>query len=149
MKKYSVYLITNTITGRTYVGKSGNPLWRLKTHLDSLRGGYHPNELMLEDRYTFGHETFECRIFGSYEEDEAARMEIFMMKILRTQDERFGYNYKDKSGTSPMAIKDRWRTPPRAWTRIFRRKYLDGNVRWRVNRLPYHEPEPIPDSVPW
>lgn len=145
----SVYMITNTITGRTYVGRSSTPMYRIKQHLGGLRCGYHKNALMLEDSYTFGYESFECRILGSFDEFEAARMEVFMMKILRTQDERFGYNCCDKSGTSPNAIKDRWRTPPRAWQPIFRRKFLEGKTKWRVNRLPYHEPEPIPESVRW
>ena len=142
-----VYLITNTITRRTYVGRSTNPRYRLQHHMNGLRYGYHTNTLMLEDRYTFGHETFECRVIGPFDEYEATRMEIFMMKVLRTQDERFGYNHLDKLGTSPNAIKDRWRTPPRAWQPIFRRSFLEGKTKWRVNRMPYHEPEPIPESV--
>ena len=144
-----VYLITNTITGRTYVGRSGHTVWRIKSHLDALRCGYHPCELMCEDSYTFGYESFECKVLGYYDDDEAARMETFMMKLLRTQDKRYGYNYRDKSGNCPNAVKDRWRTPPRAWQPIFRRKFLEGKTKWRVNRLPYHEPEPIPESVRW
>lgn len=144
-----VYMITNTITKRTYVGRSCNVRWRLKQHLDSLKGGYHQKALMQEDSYTFGYESFECKILGPYDKHEAGRMEVFMMKILRTQDKRFGYNYGDRSGNSPNAIKDRWRTPPRAWQPLFRRKFLEGKTRWRVNRLPYHEPEPIDESIPW
>lgn len=146
---FHVYMITNTITGRTYVGRSSNVRWRLKHHLDSLKGGYHYKTLMQEDSYTFGYESFECKIIGPYDEHEAGRMEIFMMKILRTQDPQFGYNYGDRSGSSKFAIKDRWRTPPHAWQPAFRRKFLEGQTRWRVNRLPYHEPKPIDESTPW
>ena len=148
-KFLGVYLITNTITKRTYVGRSGNTRWRIKQHLDSLKGGYHPNELMQEDSYTFGYETFKAWVIGVYDEYEASRMETFMMKMLRTQDKTFGYNYKDRSGNSKTAIKDRWRTPPMAWQPAFRRMFLEGKTSWRVNRLPYHELEPIDKSIRW
>ena len=138
-----IYLITNTITNRTYVGKSGLASWRIREHLMALKNGYHPVELMQEDSFTFGYESFTTKIFGSYEELEASRMEIFMMKMLRTQDTRFGYNYKDTSGNSKFAVQDRWRTPPFAWRPGFRKWFRENHTNWRVNRLPYHPTEPI------
>ncbi len=148
-EEITVYIIVNTESGRKYIGRSRIPMWRFEQHKSLLRNGKHSSELMQEDYSTFGPDSFEFVEYGSYEDDEAARMEVFLMKMLRTQDKRFGYNYKDRSGICKNAIKDRWRTPPRAWQPIFRRKYLEGKTRWRVNRLPYHEPEPIPKSVCW
>lgn len=145
----TVYIIANTESGRKYIGRSYIPLWRFEQHKSLLRNGKHSSRLMQDDYFAFGYESFKFIEYGSYDEDEAARMEIFLMKMLRTQDKRFGYNYKDRAGTCKNAIKDRWRTPPRAWQPIFRKKFLEGKTKWRVNRLPYHEPDPIPESVQW
>ena len=126
MNGLSVYLITNTITGKTYVGRSQCPPYRWRHHRTALKCGRHPVELMQEDSYTFGYDSFRVYVFGTFPEKEAKRIEVFLMKVLRTQDSRFGYNYKDKAGTSAYAIADRWRTPPNAWQKIFRNKYLQG-----------------------
>lgn len=138
-KKICVYIIANTVSGKKYVGRAVNPDARFEKHISALKNGRHIVEMMQDESFMFGIETFKLIKFGSYYEDEASRMEVFLMKILRTQDERFGYNYKDRSGICKNAIKDKWRTPPRAWLPAFRAKYLNGETRWRVNRLPYHE----------
>lgn len=139
----SVYIICNRINGKKYVGRSATPKYRIKIHFNGLKSGYHKNEMMLEDSFTYGYESFDFYIFGTYEKQEASRMEVFLMKILRTQDPRFGYNYKDRSGSTKYAIADKWRTPPQAWDRIFRSTFFKSKTDWRVNRLPYHESEPI------
>lgn len=110
----TVYTITNKITGRTYVGKTSRrfPPARIAKHFEALRSNRHKVEMMQDDFNKYGEDSFD--------ELEGDRMEVFMMKVLRSQDRRFGYNYKDRSGTSKYAIADRWRTPPRYWGCVFR-----------------------------
>ena len=117
----TVYLLRNDITGKVYVGVTGGTVgYRVAAHIRALRGGRHSVEMMQEDSHLFGPESFSYRTFGAYPNEEADRMEVFMMKVLRTQDPRFGYNYKDKAGINKNAIKDRWRTPKRTWCDFWR-----------------------------
>ena len=112
-----VYAIGNTKTKRIYIGRSGTVKGsRPESHFKALRGGRHTIEDLQKDYDRYGEESFFVKYLGDYDGGELCRMEIFMMKILRTQDRRYGYNYKDRSGTSPNAIKDKWRTPPSTWS---------------------------------
>lgn len=144
-----VYLLRNAITAKIYVGMARCPSHRVKQHMCALKNGRHTNENMQEDSNTFGYETFTYSVMGPYDDHECSRMEIFMMKILRTQDVRFGYNHKDRSGLSVNAINDRWRTPPSAWVPMRRKKFLEGRVsEWHVSRYPYHGEKPVIDTTP-
>ena len=118
----TVYTITNKITGRTYVGKTSRrfPPARIAKHFEALRSNRHKVEMMQDDFNKYGEDSFVVHYLDSFDELEGDRMEVFMMKVLRSQDRRFGYNYKDRSGTSKYAIADRWRTPPRYWGCVFR-----------------------------
>ncbi len=120
----TIYTITNLVTGRTYVGKTqrGLPSARVVKHFEALRSNRHSVEQLQEDFNKYGEDSFVVKYLDSFDDMEGARMEVFMMKVLRSQDKRFGYNYKDPIGTSPFAIADRWRTPPRYWKQMFRFK---------------------------
>ncbi len=72
--------------------------------------------MMQNDFDNFGEDSFEFRTLASSANKwEASRIETFMMKVLKSQDPKYGYNYKDKKGNSPLAIADRWRTIPPNW----------------------------------
>lgn len=121
----TVYLIHNNKTKRSYIGSTMNdPLYRVKKHFCSLKGERHRIELMQQDYDKYGKESFSYKFIGSFSDEETRRMEIFYMQLLRTKDPRYGYNYKDKSGTSKWAVHDRWRTPTKAWNNIFRKTYI-------------------------
>lgn len=115
--KYRIYVIKNRITGKTYVGCSLSPEERLQKHLYDLRKHRHPIETMQSDFDIYGAGSFEFRtLMSSDDKWEASRLETFIMKILKSQNPLFGYNYKDRKGNSPLAIADRWRTTPRNWS---------------------------------
>lgn len=118
----TIYTITNKETGRTYVGKTSRlyPPARISKHFEALRSNRHKVEQLQEDFNKYGEGSFVVKYLDSFDDMEGARMEVFMMKVLRSQDKRFGYNYKDPIGTSCYAVADRWRTPPRYWSPIFR-----------------------------
>lgn len=112
----TIYTITNTETHRTYVGKTSViPSHRVKKHFEALRSNRHKVKLMQEDFNKYREGSFTVRFLGTFDELEGARMEIFMMHVLRTKDARFGYNYLDRTGTGKNAVADRWRTPPVLW----------------------------------
>lgn len=113
----TIYVIKNTVTNRAYVGSTNAALKtaRPQKHLSALRSNRHIVELMQEDFNKYGEASFSVNYLGDYSGQELKRMEIFMMQVLRTKDPRYGYNYKDKSGTSKYAIQDKWRTAPCTW----------------------------------
>ena len=44
-----VYILTETTTGKKYVGRTTNPKARKSSHMIALRGGYHNNKEMQAD----------------------------------------------------------------------------------------------------
>jgi group I intron endonuclease len=112
----TVYAIGNRVTKRFYIGSTNcGREYRPKRHLTELRANRHKVEQMQEDYNRYGEESFFVCYLGEFSGDELKRMEIFMMQVMRTKDQRFGYNYKDKTGTSERAVKDRWRSSPKTW----------------------------------
>lgn len=49
-----IYLITNTVTGKVYVGSSKNLLKRLKDHKKALLKGWHLNKALQKDVILYG-----------------------------------------------------------------------------------------------
>lgn len=112
----TVYAIRNKVTGRIYVGRSVVLKGlRPHKHFIELKAHRHKVDLMQNDFDKYGEQSFEVKYLGEYEGNKLKQMEVFMMKVLRTQDARFGYNYKDKIGTSKFSAEDRWRTAPISW----------------------------------
>lgn len=121
----AVYVIHNSVTGRNYVGSAFNPRHRVSVHMGALKHNRHKVELMQEDFNKCGEDAFSMQVLDVFEDEEAYRMEIFMMQVLRTKDKKYGYNYKDRNGTHSLAIQDRWRTPTSVWTPHIR-DYIQG-----------------------
>lgn len=57
-----VYKITNTVTGRVYVGQSTNIFTRWHGHVTDLIRGKHSNPTILEDFQSNGLESFEVEL---------------------------------------------------------------------------------------
>lgn len=112
----SIYTIKNTVNNKIYVGKAQSPEHRHKRHLYLLRTGKHTSKSLQLDYLKYGESAFRFDVLFSVSDDaEAKRMEVFMMKVLKTQSHEYGYNDSDKSGTSPGAIASRWRIPAHLW----------------------------------
>lgn len=105
----SVYVIKNEVTNRIYVGSSQRPKLRIYSHLNLLKRGQHSNELMQSDYDAYGEQSFSNNIIGEYDPITGKRQEILVMKILRTQEQKYGYNYKDKSGNGEYSGTLKWR----------------------------------------
>lgn len=97
--KEFIYVLTHNPTGKKYVGRSKQPKCRLKSHMNSLLRGNHPNKAMQADFNSFGGEyTFELvgvEIPYRFRAENCESEEHRWMKKLKTYDERFGYNDKD------------------------------------------------------
>lgn len=90
-----IYLLKNKCTNRVYVGRTVHPVQRFKQHRNHLRAGTHPCELMQEDFYKYGENSFEFEVVEENECFTRKNIEGAWMIKLKTYDKRYGYNYKD------------------------------------------------------
>jgi hypothetical protein len=58
MEVYSIYRITNNVTGRVYVGRTLNPKERLNGHWKCLRSGRHKIKELQDDYNALGESAF-------------------------------------------------------------------------------------------
>lgn len=94
-----VYLLLNTITGKCYVGSSGNPNLRFSGHLSNLRRHRHPVEDMQSDYDKYG-ECFQLILLEVIETFDDRKKEYEWMRKLNTTDRCYGYNYKDNTNVA-------------------------------------------------
>lgn len=89
---FSVYLITNTITEKWYVGKTGNTVWdRWTDHKSNARRGV--NTYLYRSIRKHGEENFRVQTVATIDsEDEANNLERLWILLLKSYDENFGYN---------------------------------------------------------
>ena len=87
--KYTIYLRTNTVNGKQYVGQTNN-LTRRNHQFNSLKCSY--NKLLDEDRIKYGVENFDTKILSVVDtREEAWELEKKFIKELNTVYPR-GYN---------------------------------------------------------
>lgn len=109
----TVYALKNKVTGKIYVGSTGNLHGRIYMHQYSLNRKRRTVEQMQRDFDMYGWESFEIKIVGRYANWlDGKRMEKFYMQVLRTYDPAHGYNYKDRKAISPIVDKDRRQAIP-------------------------------------
>ena len=118
----SVYMLKNLENGKAYIGSTYSVKYRAETHFKSLRTHRHKVEDLQADFDKYGPEAFKVVEIGEFPDDSAVRMEIFYQYLFRTKEREKGYNYKDKTGTSPAAIRCKlrenshlWRMPESDW----------------------------------
>ena len=110
--RYYEYVFKNIVTGKVYVGTTKNPKKRWQNHRYCMKAGKHTVEQLNKDYATYGKESFTFQILQEYDDRiKAYTLETFFMKVLRSQNAKYGYNYKDKAGTGIVSLADKWRTP--------------------------------------
>lgn len=91
-----IYMFTHKATGKKYIGRSSNPTQRYKHHLFLLKSGTHPVEELQKDFNEYGNQLcFE--ILETINTFEDRYREHYWQVYYKTNDRRFGYNYKDKA----------------------------------------------------
>ena len=96
-----VYILTETTTGKKYVGRTTNPKARKSSHMIALRGGYHNNKEMQADFNKY-HGDYRFEVIGYDDHHKSTgfwSLEKQTMIRLKTYDPRYGYNSNDKSMT--------------------------------------------------
>lgn len=90
-----IYYILNTVNKRVYIGRSTDICTRFNQHRYALRKGGHVNRALQADWLEFGEAAFKfgymmgVRGIGFWQK----RAEAFFVKLYRSNDPRFGYNY--------------------------------------------------------
>lgn len=89
---YSVYIHTNMINNKRYVGTTSKvPAY--KRWCKASGAGYRRNKRFFEDIQRYGWENFEHEIFASgLNESEASNMEKILIEKLNTTNPEYGYN---------------------------------------------------------
>lgn len=92
-RRYKVYVYTNKVNGKKYMGQTNKSLIR-RAHKDG--SGYSSCPIFSNAIKKYGWNNFEPRIaFDDLTHEEANRIEKYLIKILRTQDRNYGYNMGD------------------------------------------------------
>lgn len=102
--KVGIYLITNTINGKQYIGKSQNIGKRWQYHINAARSSKIKTPLLCEDLRKYGAICFEFKIISECCIQNLNELEIFYIAEYKTQSP-FGYNIT-KGGTNCCAEAD-------------------------------------------
>lgn len=89
-----VYVLTNRMNGKKYVGSSHHSYYRMKQHIYALKRNDHPCKNMQEDFNKYG-DCFDLSFVDLVTSSREKSEEYKWMIKLKTYDERYGYNYAD------------------------------------------------------
>jgi group I intron endonuclease len=96
-----VYLITNIINGKVYVGSAANSLnQRLHNHKYKLGKNKHENVYLQNAVNKYGIENFTFEILEEYAKQYVISMEQWWMNMLDSFNRKRGYNLKPVAGSS-------------------------------------------------
>lgn len=89
---FTIYLITNKLNGKVYVGKTIKKLWkRWSDHKSTALAGR--KTYLYDAMRCYGFETFDVvKIDGSDSEEELISLEKHYIKIFESHDPNKGYN---------------------------------------------------------
>ena len=94
---HHIYVMTNNITSRKYVGQTfGRAIqWRFKDHMKMCRTHKTKNTMMQSDYDRFGEDSFTVEEIVACPEESAHLLEYALMDALGTRNPSVGYNYMD------------------------------------------------------
>lgn len=96
-KTSGVYLITNIVDNKLYIGESVNVYKRLNMHKNSLRRGDHVNTHLQNAFNLHGEESFEFSLLEEHPPEFTKSFENYWVNMLGTIDCRYGYNMRSTS----------------------------------------------------
>lgn len=100
-KKCGIYLITNTIVNKYYVGSSKNIMRRWIQHKNKLKGQVHCNILLQNAYDKYGISNFNFQILEECIEQDLIEKELYWVNKYNSMDHNIGYNIL-KPGEYPL-----------------------------------------------
>ena len=95
-QKKLVYVITNKVNGKRYVGSTERPAaYRFQEHISNLRGHRHHSEDLQKDYDKYGEAVFSFEVVDEVTKSGKESEEYEWMRRLHTYDPLFGYNNDD------------------------------------------------------
>lgn len=90
--KSGIYKISNTVTGKCYIGQSVNVRRRLTKHKDMLEKGNHFNSHLQNAWNAYGSEAFNFEIIDQCPVEQLDQKEIFWIRLYDSDNRKYGYN---------------------------------------------------------
>lgn len=144
-----IYLITNRLNGKSYIGSSFTVLRRRREHFRALNGQYHPNQLLQEDFNLYGAEVFTWALIESLDQRVTGKVlgarEIHFARLIGTV--LHGYNLTMAVGTRQQLPRTRLKISQR-----FKGRKLTSEHKAKIgaankDRSRGVKKGPLPDSV--
>ena len=100
-----IYKITNSITGKIYIGSSIDIDLRIKNHFKCLRGNYHRNNHLQLSFNKYSEINFVWEVICECEKDELLKKETEYILKYKSFDRKVGYNILINAEHSRLGIK--------------------------------------------
>jgi group I intron endonuclease len=91
-----IYLITNLINSKVYIGSAVRLKRRWIEHKNRLRSNTHHNQYLQRAWVKYGEENFKFEIIQHCDKESLAFIETSLIKWFQASDEKFGYNICDE-----------------------------------------------------
>lgn len=98
-----VYAIQHRVTKKIYIGLTKNLEERYWAHLSLLRKNKHHSKLMQEEYNEHGGE-YDVFVLDEVTKYSERHKEHEWMRRYKTQDKRYGYNYRDRGRVEKMNL---------------------------------------------
>lgn len=106
-----VYYIKSLVDGKLYIGKSKNIYERFLGHFKLLKKSKHYNKHLQSSYNLYGRDNFITGIIETCDESDLDEREAHFIRINRSLDERFGFNFKcgGEGGHFPIELRNHLR----------------------------------------
>ena len=100
-----IYKITNTKTGKIYIGSSINVDYRIKQHFKCLRGNYHRNSHLQLSFNKYKEISFVWNLICECDKNELLKKETEYILKYKSFDRKIGYNILINAEHSRLGVK--------------------------------------------
>lgn len=95
-----IYMITNLVNGKVYIGSTGDVNHRFRKHKSDLNNGIHHNEHLQNAWNKYGSDSFEFKTLMVCPDSERNHCEQMFIDLYDSQNHVCGYNIRDADAHS-------------------------------------------------
>ncbi len=101
--KSGIYMISNKINKKKYIGQSVNIDKRIREHFNSLRKNKHQNNHLQSAFNKYGEYNFEVKILEICSAENLNEREKYYINLYKSTSRKFGYNIESGGNNSPVS----------------------------------------------